>query len=73
MVTRFLSTPRESYVWEVKWIFRYLKSTLYFSLWCPKGEEFTLIAYTNSNWEGCINDRKSTRRYALFLGNYLVS
>jgi hypothetical protein len=57
----------------VKQIFRYLKGTLDFGLWYPKGEDFTLTTYTDADWEGNVDDRKSTSGGEFFLGNCLVS
>lgn len=39
----------------------------------PKNIDFTLSAYTNADWVGCVDDRKSTSDGALFLGCRLVS
>jgi hypothetical protein len=44
-----------------------------FGLWYPKGEDFTLTAYTDANWVGSIGDRKRTSGGAFFLGKCLVS
>jgi hypothetical protein len=44
LVARFHSAPKETHMKKVKMIFRYLKSTLDFVLWYPKGEDFTLTA-----------------------------
>ena len=44
IVARFQSAPKESHVQEVKRNFRYMKSTLDYGLWYPKGEDFTLKA-----------------------------
>jgi hypothetical protein len=44
----------------VKRIFKYLKGTKEFGLWYPKGEDLSLVAYTDANWAGCIDDRRST-------------
>lgn len=46
----------------VKRIFRYLKGTLDFGLWYPKGMYFTLITYTNVHWAGSIDDKKSNKQ-----------
>jgi hypothetical protein len=48
--------PKESHVLAVKRIFKYLKGTLEFGLWYPKGKDLSLIAYTYADWEGFIND-----------------
>jgi hypothetical protein len=56
-VARFQEEPKESHVLAVKRIFRYLKRTKEFGLWYPKGKDLSLIAYTDANWAGCIDDR----------------
>jgi hypothetical protein len=59
-VARFQAAPKESHVLAVKRIFRYLKGTEEFGLWYPKGKDLSLIAYTDADWAGCIDDRRST-------------
>ena len=44
-----------------------------FGLWYPKGHELILIAYLEVDWEGCVDDKRSTSGTTLFLGNFLVS
>jgi hypothetical protein len=56
-VSRFQAAPKESHVLAVKRIFRYLKGTKEFGLWYPKGKDLSLIAYTDADWAGCIDDR----------------
>jgi hypothetical protein len=72
-VERFQEAPKESHVLAVKRIFRYLKGTKEFGLWYPKGKDLSLIAYTDVDWEGCIDDRKSTSGETFYLGECLVS
>ena len=52
----------------MKRIMRYLKGTDDFGLYYKRSEKFELNSNTNANWEGKINDRKSTSGGALFLG-----
>ena len=73
LVARFQANPKETHVLEIKRIFRYLKGKTKFGLWYPKGNELTLVAYTDVDWAGSIGDRKSTSGVALYLGNYLVA
>lgn len=42
--------------------------TLDFGLKYQKSNSCKLVSYTNSDWVGCVNDRKSTIDYALSLG-----
>jgi len=43
-----------------------------YNLWYPKGKDFTLISFSNVDWEGCVDDIKSTNGGAFYLGNNLV-
>ena len=73
LVARFQANPKEAHALAIKRIFRYLKGTTKFELWYPKGNELTLVAYTDVDWVGSIDDRKSTSGATLYLGDYLVS
>jgi hypothetical protein len=55
-VARFQATPKESHVLAVKRIFKYLKGIEEFGLRYPKGKYISLIAYTDADWAGCIDD-----------------
>ena len=72
-VARFQAAPKETHIIAVKRIFRYLKGTMDFGLWYTKGNELKLIAYSDADWERCVDDRRSTSGTTLFLGNCLVS
>jgi hypothetical protein len=73
MVARFQATPKESHVQAVKRIFRYLKGTIDIGLWYPSKDSFTLKAYSDVDWAGCVDERKSTSGGAFFLGESLVA
>jgi hypothetical protein len=72
-VSQFHTAPKESHVIELKRIFIYLKGTEEFGLWYRKGKDLSLISYTDVDWEGCIDDRKSTSGASFYLGECLVS
>jgi hypothetical protein len=72
-VARFQAAPKESQVLAVKRIFIYLKGTKEFELWYPKGKYLSLITYTDSDWAGCIDERRSTSGAMFYLGECLVS
>ena len=50
----------------VKSIMRYLKGIYDFGLYYKRTEKFELKAYTDADWGGNIDDRKSTSGGALF-------
>jgi hypothetical protein len=52
---------------------RYLRGTSDFGLLLRRSSSFDLVVYTNADWAGCSDTRRSTSGYAVFLGDNLVS
>nr|GEV32671.1 hypothetical protein [Tanacetum cinerariifolium] len=61
-------TPKECHLHAVKRIFRYLKGHPKLGLWYPKESPFDLVAYSDSDYGGATQDRKSTTEGCQFLG-----
>ncbi|GJS96043.1 reverse transcriptase domain-containing protein [Tanacetum coccineum] len=70
---RFQVSPKTSHLLAVKRIFRYLKGKPSLGLWYSKDSLLELVAYTNSDYAGATQDRKSTTGGCQFLGNRLIS
>nr|GEV79890.1 uncharacterized mitochondrial protein AtMg00810-like [Tanacetum cinerariifolium] len=66
-------TPKECHLHAVKRIFRYLKGHPKLGLWYPKESPFDLVVYSDSDFGGANQDRKSTTRGCQFLGRRLIS
>ena len=73
MCARFQANPMESHLIAIKRILRYLKHTPSIGLWYPKGANFELCGYSDSDYVGCKIDRKSTSEGCHLLGRSLVS
>nr|GEY19832.1 putative ribonuclease H-like domain-containing protein [Tanacetum cinerariifolium] len=58
--TRHQVTPKECHLHAVKRIFRYLKGHPKLGLWYPKDSSLDLVAYSDSDYGGATQDRKST-------------
>ncbi|GKB13223.1 putative ribonuclease H-like domain-containing protein [Tanacetum coccineum] len=56
----FQVTPKTSHLLAVKIIFRYLKGKPTLGLWYSRDSPFELVAYTDSDYAGATQDRKST-------------
>ena len=69
----FQAAPKETHVLTMRRIFIYLKGTTNFWLWYPKGNELTMVAYTDADWVGSIDDRRSKSGATFYLGDCLVS
>ncbi|GKB70205.1 putative ribonuclease H-like domain-containing protein, partial [Tanacetum coccineum] len=70
---RFQVAPKTSYLIAVKRIFRYLKGKPTLGLWYSRDSPFELVAYTDSDYAGATQDRKSTTSGCQFLGSRLIS
>ncbi|GJV73777.1 putative ribonuclease H-like domain-containing protein [Tanacetum coccineum] len=55
-------TPKECHLHAVKRIFWYLKGHPKLGLWYPKESFFDLVAYSDSDYGGATQDRKSTTK-----------
>jgi hypothetical protein len=73
MIGRYQSAPKKSHLVFVKRILKYLKGTMTYGLWYPRNQNFQLTAYSDADWENCVDERKSTNGGAFFLGDSLVA
>ncbi|GJY33197.1 hypothetical protein Tco_0417666 [Tanacetum coccineum] len=69
---RFQVSPKTSHLLAVKRIFRYLKGKPSLGLWYPKDSPLELVAYTDNDYTGATQDRKSTTGGCQFLGSRLT-
>jgi len=65
--------PREPHLGAMKRILHYLQGTLDLGLHLHRTTPTDLTVYTDADWTGCPDTRKSTSGYALFLGDNLIS
>jgi hypothetical protein len=68
-----MHSPRSLHWAAVKHILRYLKGTIDHGLSIQPSSSVTINAYADSDWAGCLDDRKSTTGYLIFLGSNLIS
>jgi hypothetical protein len=64
--------PREAHLTTTKCILLYLRGTLDHGLLLRRASTLDLV-YTDVDWAGCPDTRRSTSCYAMFLGDSLVS
>jgi Reverse transcriptase (RNA-dependent DNA polymerase) len=72
-VSQFMHNPSDVHWSTVKRILRYLKGTDQLGLCIQPSNDLTLSAYSDSDWAGCPDDRKSTIGYLVYLGPNLIS
>lgn len=59
-VCLFMHDPREDHMHELKHIIRYIQGTLDHGLHLYPSTTITLISYTDADWGGCPDTRRST-------------
>jgi hypothetical protein len=68
-----MHTPREPHLTALKRILRYLRGSLDYGILLRPSPMSELVVYTDADWAGCLETRRSTSGYAVFLGTNLVS
>ncbi|KAM1762795.1 hypothetical protein ACFX12_005393 [Malus domestica] len=71
-VSQFMQNPMASHFTAVKRILRYLKGTVDVGLTYSRGD-LDLHAFSDADWAGDPNDRRSTTGLVVFLGNNPIS
>lgn len=72
-VSQFLHSPNENHFDAVKRILRYVKGIMHLGLSFTRQSDLSIIGYSDANWARCIDSRRSTYGYSIFLGGNLVS
>jgi hypothetical protein len=65
--------PREPHLMAMNRILRYLQGMPDYNLLLRCSSSSDLVIYTDADWAGCPDTRRSTSGYAVFLGDNLVS
>ncbi|WVZ81617.1 hypothetical protein U9M48_028972 [Paspalum notatum var. saurae] len=65
--------PREPHLTALKRLLCYLRGTVDYGLLLHRSSSAELVVYTDADWAGCPDTRRSTSGYAVFLGGNLVS
>jgi len=65
--------PREPHLALIKRILRYVKGSLSAGLQLGTGAADQLTAYSDADWAGCPDTRRSTSGFCVYLGDNLVS
>jgi hypothetical protein len=65
--------PREQHLALVKRTLRYLHGTTELGLHIHRSASLDLVAYSDADWAGCPDTRRSTSGYVVYLGDALIS
>ena len=70
---RYQANPKESHMIALKRIIKYVKTTADFGVWYSNDTNDVFAGYSDVDWVGNADDRKSTSRDCFYVGNNLVS
>jgi hypothetical protein len=65
--------PRDGHLAIIKRILRYVRGTTTSGLLLPASSSLDIVAYSDADWAGCPDTRRSTSGYCVYLGGALVS
>ena len=73
VLSRFMHKPTRLHLGAAKRVLRYVAGTIDFGLWYSKSTNGTMYGYSDSDWGGCVDNRKSTSGQVFYLGSTAVS
>uniref|UniRef100_A0A2N9F269 Reverse transcriptase Ty1/copia-type domain-containing protein n=1 Tax=Fagus sylvatica TaxID=28930 RepID=A0A2N9F269_FAGSY len=73
LVCQFMHQPGASHFQAVKRILRYLQGTLDYGLRLLSQSSLSLYGFSDADWAGCLDTRRSTTGYCIYLGANCIS
>ncbi|KAH9745481.1 hypothetical protein KPL70_004087 [Citrus sinensis] len=69
LVSRYMENSKTTHFKAAKRILRYIKGTTNFGLLYSFSNDYKLVGYSDSDWGGDVDDRKSTTGFVFFMGD----
>ncbi|KAL5827279.1 hypothetical protein ACOSQ3_019113 [Xanthoceras sorbifolium] len=73
VVSRFMQSPTKHHFGAAKRILRYVAGTINYGIWYTQVTDFKLFGFTDSDWAGSLDDKKSTSANIFSLGSGAIS
>ncbi|KAF2306218.1 hypothetical protein GH714_015831 [Hevea brasiliensis] len=73
LISRYMTKPTKIHLQAAKRALRYLKGTVNYGIHYKKGGDGELLAFTDSDYAGDMEDRKSTSGYVFLMNSSAVS
>lgn len=72
-LSQFVARPCQAHLTAAYTVLRYLKGCIGKGIFIQKSSNLQLRAFSNADWGSCLDTRKSTTGFCIFLGESLVS
>ncbi|KAK6147456.1 hypothetical protein DH2020_018368 [Rehmannia glutinosa] len=69
LISCYMKNPTTAHMKTAKRILRYLKGTINYGLFYSTTKDYKLVGYSDSDWSGDVDDRKSTTGFVFFMGD----
>ncbi|PKU77377.1 putative mitochondrial protein [Dendrobium catenatum] len=73
IVSRYMEVPTTTHLKAAKRILRYIKGTIDFGLFYSSSNDFKLVGYSDSDWAGDLDERKSTTGFVFYIGDTIFT
>lgn len=73
LLSRFMETPTEQHMAAMKRVLRYIKGTVELGVFYKRNGSNTLVAYSDSDYAGDYDSRRSTSGYVCFLSGAAIA
>ncbi|XP_058215643.1 uncharacterized mitochondrial protein AtMg00810-like [Rhododendron vialii] len=70
---RSQANAKESHLATVKRVIKYINGTMGYGIWLSNDTNSNLAGFSDADWVGCADDRKSTSGGCSYIGNNLVA
>jgi hypothetical protein len=72
-ICQFLHAPTTVHLTAAKRILRYVRETADLGLQIIRSDSMLVSGFSDADWTGCVDDRRYTGGFAVFLGSNLIS
>jgi hypothetical protein len=72
-LSQYVSKPRVPHLQAAHHLLRYLKATTGQGIFSPAVPNLKVSAYVDADWGSCLDSRKSTTGFCIYLGHALIS